>query len=104
MGELSEQQEVSIGKYGRMRQQYLKEHCPDYYNSLIESEKLYPHLLEIEQAAQNLLDIMMPPLMEEAGATDELKVCDPIHWVGVMYMKKAQVEEKIQEELIYKSF
>ncbi len=43
---LSEQPEAPIGKYGRMRQRYLKEHRPGLYSSLILSEKLYPHLLE----------------------------------------------------------
>ena len=42
--ELSEQPEAPIGKYGRMRQRYLKEHRPGLYSSLILSEKLYPHL------------------------------------------------------------
>ena len=49
---LSEQPETSIGKYGRMRKSYLKEHRPILYNHLLMSEKLYPHLLEIERTAQ----------------------------------------------------
>ena len=40
---LSEQPEAPIGKYGRMRQRYLKEHRPGLYSSLILSEMLYPH-------------------------------------------------------------
>ena len=47
---LSKQPEAPIGKYGRMRQRYLKEHRPGLYSSLILSEKLYPHLLEIDRA------------------------------------------------------
>ncbi len=46
---LSERREAPIGKYGRMRQRYLKEHRPSLYSSLILSEKLYPHLLEIDR-------------------------------------------------------
>ena len=46
---LSEQPEAPIGKYGRMRQRYLKEHRPGLYSSLILNEKLYPHLLEIDR-------------------------------------------------------
>ena len=41
----------SIGKYGRMRKNYLKEHRPILYSSLLLSEKLYPHLLEMERTA-----------------------------------------------------
>ncbi len=45
---LAEQPDRSIGKYGRMRRRYLKEYRPALYNSLLLSEKLYPHLLEID--------------------------------------------------------
>ena len=46
---LSEQLETPIGKYGRMRQRYLKEYLPGLYHQLLLSEKLYPHLVKIEQ-------------------------------------------------------
>ena len=64
---LSEQPEAPIGKYGRMRQRYLKEHRPGLYSSLILSEKLYPHLLEIDRAAHERMDAMLPRMMEAAG-------------------------------------
>ena len=76
--ELSEQPEVPIGKYGRMRQRYLKEHRPGLYSSLILSEKLYPHLLETERAAQGRVETMLPHMMEGAGVTEELKARDPM--------------------------
>ena len=57
---LSEQPVGPIGKYGRMRQRYLKEHRPGLYSSLILSEKLYPHLLEIDRAAREHMDAMLP--------------------------------------------
>ena len=44
---LPDEPEYQIGKYGRMRRSYLKEHRPILYNHLLMSEKLYPHLLEI---------------------------------------------------------
>ena len=56
---LSEQPETSIGKYGRMRKSYLKEHRPILYNHLLMSEKLYPHLLEIDRAARERMDAML---------------------------------------------
>ena len=68
--------------YGRMRQRYLKEHRPGLYSSLILSEKLYPHLLEIDRAVRERIDAMLPRMMEAAGVTEELKARDPIRWVG----------------------
>lgn len=98
---LSEQPEAPIGKYGRMRQRYLKEHRPGLYSSLILSEKLYPHLLEIDRAAQERLDTMLPHMMEAAGVTEELKARDPMRWVRLMNTLKAQIEETIFAELIW---
>ena len=97
---LSEQPEAPIGKYGRMRQRYLKEHRPGLYSSLILSEKLYPHLLEIDRAARERMDAMLPRMMEAAGVTEELKARDPMRWVGLMNELKAQVDEIILHELI----
>ena len=97
---LSEQPETSIGKYGRMRKSYLKEHRPILYNHLLMSEKLYPHLLEIDETAQSRLEQMMPQLAKEAGATEELKASDPMKWVGLMNTCKAQAEEILIRELI----
>ena len=98
---LSEQPEAPIGKYGRMRQRYLKEHRPSLYSSLILSEKLYPHLLEIDRAARERMDAMLPRMMEAAGVTEELKACDFIRWVGLMNTLNTQIEEIILSELIY---
>ncbi|MCD8099408.1 MAG: TnpV protein [Oscillospiraceae bacterium] len=89
-----------IGKYGRMRQKYLQEHRPILWNRLILSEKLYPHLLEIDQAAESRLEQMMPELAKAAGATEALKASDPMKWVGLMNTCKAQAEEVILHELI----
>ena len=64
---LSEQPEKPLGKYGRMRKAYLKEHRPLIYNQLLLTEKLYPHLLEIDETANSRLEQMMPQLAESAG-------------------------------------
>ena len=84
-----------------MRQRYLKEHRPALYSSLILSEKLYPHLLEIDRAACERMDAMLPRMMEAAGVIEELKDHDPMRWVGLMNTLKAQAEEIIFQELIY---
>ena len=75
--------------------------CHVSVGSLILSEKLYPHLLEIDRAARERMDAMLPRMMEAAGVTEELKSRDPMRWVGLMNTLKAQAEEIIQDELIY---
>lgn len=97
---LTEQSDKPIGKYGRMRKRYLKEHRTALYSSLILSEKLYPHLLEIDETANRRLEIIMPELMKSAGVTEQLKANDPMKWVGLMNALKVQAEEIILSELI----
>ena len=98
---LSEAATENLGKYGRMREQYLQAHKPELYNSLLLSGTLLAHLLEIDQIARKRLELMMPEMARVAGATKELKARDPMRWVGLMNCCKAQVEEIIFNELIY---
>ena len=90
-----------ISRYGRMRRAFLQENRSMLYNSLLVTGKLYPHLLKIEDAANNRLEQMMPEMMKTAGATESLKAADPMKWVGLMNSLKAQAEEIILTELIY---
>lgn len=90
-----------IGRYGRMRQKYLREHRPVQWNLLVLAGTLYEHLHEIETAAQSRIDLMLPKLAAEAGATEALKAADPLKWTGLMNTCKAQVEELVLNELIY---
>ena len=98
---LSEQPEKPLGKYGRLRKAYLKEHRPLIYNQLVLTEKLYPHLIEIDETAQSRLEQMMPQLAKDAGATEQLKASDPMRSVGLMNTCKAQAEEILMAELIH---
>lgn len=98
---LSEQAETPIGKYGRMRKRYLKTNRPILYNSLILQEQLYLHLLEIDKAANECMEILMPQLMKTAGVDEALKAADQMRWVGLMNALKAQTEEMILSELIF---
>lgn len=90
-----------LGKYGLLRLRYLKEHRPIVWAEYVMEGKLYAHLLEVEDAAQDLLDSMMPGMAKEAGATEELKARNPLAWVGLMNCCKAQVEEIIFADLVY---
>ena len=98
---LSETETKPLGKYGRMRKQYLQEHRPVLWNTMILSEKLYPHLREIDETANRRLEQLMPELMKQNGVTESLKERDPMKWVGLMNNLKAQAEETILNELIY---
>ena len=98
---LSEAATENLGKYGRMRKQYLQAHKQELYNSLLLSGTLHTHLLEIDHTARKRLELMMPEMAKAAGATEDLKARDPLRWAGLMNTCKAQVEEIILNELIW---
>ena len=95
---LSEQAGTPIGKYGRMRKQYLEKHRPIFYNNLILTGRLYPHLLEIEETANQRLELIMNQLLEKDPAPDKKQ--NAMAWVQHMNALKAQAEEVILTELI----
>ena len=98
---MDDQPDKEIGIYGRMRERYLKEHHPGRYSYMLLYGTLYPHLLEIDEAAQRYLDTMIPRMAATAGVTEELKASDQMAWVGRMNAIHSQVEEIIRKDLIY---
>ena len=96
-----EKKRPQIGHYGHLRKAYLEGYRPDLYAALIVSEQLYEHCAEIEAAVRSRLDIIIPQLAANAGATEALKAQDPMKWVGWMDACKAQAEEIVKFELIY---
>ena len=99
--ELSLPETEPIGRYGRMRQKYLREHRLILWNQMVLNGTLWLHLHDIEEAAQSRIDLMLPKLAAEAGATEALKAADPMKWTGLMNSCKAQAEEVVLNELIY---
>ena len=55
---------------GRMRRVYLKDHRPALYSILLLTEKLFPHLAEIDAACKTRLDIIETALMRREGVTE----------------------------------
>lgn len=99
---LSEQATKPLGKYGRLRRTYLQEHRKAIFNHLVLSERLFPHLSKVDEQAKYLLDTMIPPMAKAAGVTEQLKATEQMRCVGLMNTVKAQVEEIIFMELIYR--
>jgi len=88
-----------LGRYGKMRKAFLKEHRTARYNTMLLSETLYPHLREIEQTANSRMDLMMSQLATKAALPD--KTTDPLGWAAEMNSLRVQAEEVVLSELIY---
>jgi len=88
----------TLGKYGRMRRAFLEQNNPMLLNDLILTEKLFPHLWEIEDAANARMELLMKQYLEQNPAPD--KETDQMGWVRHMNSLRAQAEEVVMTELI----
>ena len=98
---LPEQTNYPIGKYGRMRLDYLKKHRRGTYTTLLTSCTLNQHLYEIEQEAKRQIDITLSRLVKVRGITEKLKAANPLTWVQEMNSAKQSAEEIVLNEIIY---
>lgn len=98
---LLDTKEYHIGKYGRLRRAYLKEHRPILYTDLIVTEKLLPHLEEIDIACRERLEIIEKAMMQQEDVTEALKAADQMAWVRSMNSIHNRVEEIVLAELVY---
>ena len=94
-----QQPKTPLGKYGRLRRTYLKDHRPVLYNTMLLNGSLYPHLLEVEQNAAAMKEHLMTELLVKNPAPDKAK--NQMQWVQHMNSLKAQAEELVLTELIY---
>ena len=62
-----------LGHYGRLRKAYLKMHRPILFNELVLSDRLFEHCAEIDEAAQNRMELIVPQLAKQYGVTEQLK-------------------------------
>lgn len=90
-----------IGKYGKMRLDYLKKHRRGTYTTLLTSCTLNQHLYETEQEAKHQIELTLSRLVKDRGITEELKATDPLKWVQKMNNAKQSAEEIVLNEIIY---
>ena len=90
-----------IGRWGRMHRDYLKEHRPVVFNQLVLSGNLWTYLADINEQAQQRMDILIAQLKSARGLTDELKQTDQMAWVRKMNCAQSYATEIIVSELIF---
>ena len=71
-----------IGRWGRMHRDYLKEHHPVVFNQLVLSGTLWTYLTDINEQAQQRMEVLVKQMMKLEGITEELKDRDQMEWVS----------------------
>ena len=90
-----------IGRYGRLHREYLKQEHPARYSSLILTGKLWTYLADLNEQAEERLDLIMEQIKTAEGVTEELKTQNQLEWVGRMNNIRSRAEQIINSELIY---
>ena len=90
-----------LGKYGRMRRRYLKEHRPALYNTLLLNGTLHQHLAEIDKTCHERMKRICADLAAQEGVTEALKASDQLEWVRCMNGIHNRAEEIVMAELVY---
>ena len=91
----------SIGKYGRMHRDYLQEHNPIRFDDLVLEGKLWIYLADLNEQAQNRLQLIIRQMQEEESVNDELKENNQMAWIQAMNSIHNRAEEIVLHELVY---
>ena len=90
-----------VGKFGRLRSTFLREHRGAIYTGMLFSGKLNAHLEEIDRQANEMLDRLIEQYAAAEQITEERKANDQLAWVQVMNGIRSRAEEVVLSELIY---
>ncbi len=97
----AEKDDRPIGIWGQRRLRYLKQYHKVIYYNLLTSGKLYSHLADTEEQAQQLFLRLVKELAEKEGVTEQLKAVDNMVWVRRMNNIRNRAAEMVNNEVIY---
>ena len=96
--ELPEQQ--PIGKWGRLHLRHLESNHPGHFQRLLLTGALNAYLHAVDEQASERFDVLMKGYAQSWGITEALKAEDPIKWVGLMNLARAEAEHNVMTEII----
>ncbi len=97
----SEGSDTPLGKYGRLRRTFLKEHHNGIYTAMLMDGSLLDHLYEIDQSCKERLELIVSQMAERENVTEALKASDQMEWVRSMNSIHNQAEEIVLADIVY---
>ena len=98
---LSDTTDYHVGKYGRMRHRYLKEHRRVLFNIMLTNETLAKHVADIDATCRERLEVLISAMAKQEGVTEQLKAADQMEWVRRMNNINNRAEGIVLQELVY---
>ena len=90
-----------IGKYGRLRLNYIKNYKRGLYTELMINGTLSKHLADIDNTANIRIVLIIKQLAESENVNEDLKESNQLAWVQAMNNIKNRAEEIVYNEIIY---
>ena len=90
-----------LGKYGMLRKTYLIENFKAQYSLMLMNDTLWPHLLDIDKQAHDMMDTIVEQMKQERGITEQLKADDWWRWVQEVGNIRNAAEEFVLREVVY---
>lgn len=90
-----------IGRYGRMRERYLKEYQNGFYMELLLNGRLNAHLHQIDEECFQRMERLVEQMKEKQGVTEQLKSENQMQWVGLMNNIRHCAEEVVLTDIVY---
>lgn len=89
-----------IGRFGRMRKKYLKEHQLDTFALMLMENTLAQHLIDINREANEQIELITTQLAKAEGVSEQLKACNQLGWIRAMNSCRARAEERVIREIV----
>ena len=95
-----EEPEGDIGRFGRMRKRFLKEHRKGVFAELLMNGTLKQHLMDIDRDAKEQIELITAQLARTEGVNEDLKARDQLEWIRRMNSCRARAEEQVVREIV----
>ena len=97
---LDPQPEGEIGIWGWRRKEFLRKNRKGLYNAMMMNGTLTQHLIDVNEAAMEMMDSLVSRMAESEGVMEDLKRKNPMAWVGAMNSIRNRANEVVWTELI----
>ena len=98
---LPEGTHYEIGRYGRMRAEYLKENHRALYLELLLSGKLNEYLHQTDEECYRMIERLVEQMKVKQGLKEQLKSENQMQWVGIMNNIWHCAEEVVLKDIVY---
>lgn len=97
---LPEEAKIHLGNWGLQHMNYLLEHRPVTFTTLLAQGTLWSHLQEVDAKAEVMFDQLVEELCKSEGISEELKENDQMSWVQAMNNVYNRATEIVNHEMI----